>query len=110
MTTLTSNVSKLNGSGEEMIGQAAASAHQAIDAAAGRVPAAVDKAAAAAHGAVDSAANTAKPALNWAADKVQTLSETQEKLVSDARQQVTTHPLKAVAIAAGVGFLLGRLL
>ncbi|MDB5803716.1 MAG: hypothetical protein JWN73_1038 [Betaproteobacteria bacterium] len=96
--------------GEAMIGQAAATAHQAIDSAAGRVPAAVDKAAAAAHGAVDSAANTAKPAANWAAEKVEILNKTQEKLVEDARVHVTTNPLKAVAIAAGVGFLLGRLL
>jgi len=111
MNSNQSNFNKPNGStGEAMIGQAAATAHQAIDSAAGKVPAAIDKAAAVAHGAVDSAANTAKPAANWAAEKVEVLSKAQEKLVEDARVQVTTNPLKAVAIAAGVGFLLGRLL
>jgi len=110
-TSNQSNFSKPNGStGEAMIGQAAATAHQAIDSAAGRLPAAVDKAAAAAHGAVDSAASTAKPAVHWAAEKVQSLNQAQEKFVGDARVQVTTHPLKAVAIAVGIGFLLGRLL
>ncbi|HEX4325677.1 MAG TPA: DUF883 C-terminal domain-containing protein [Burkholderiales bacterium] len=110
MTSNQSNLSKSNGSSTEaMIGQAAATAHQAIDSAAGRVPAAVDRAAAAAHGAVDSAAGTARPAAHWAAEKVQAVSDAQEKLVGDTRDRVTAHPLKAIAIAAGIGFLLGRL-
>jgi ElaB/YqjD/DUF883 family membrane-anchored ribosome-binding protein len=96
------------GKAEAMVGAAAVHAHQAIDSAAGRVPPLVDKAAASAHEAVDSAQGRAQPAVQWAETKVKELGEAQERITSQARERVTESPLKAVLIAVGVGFLLGR--
>lgn len=63
-----------------------------------------------AHKAVDKAAGAATPTAEWLAQRGESLSATQKKLAADTCSYVSANPLKAVGIAALVGFLLSRIL
>jgi len=99
----------LNRSSKASIDKAAASAHEAVDKAAGTAKPSIDRAAQYAHQAVDKAANAAAPAADWLSDKSAQLRITQKKVVDDTCNYVSANPLKAVGIAAAIGFILGRL-
>jgi ElaB/YqjD/DUF883 family membrane-anchored ribosome-binding protein len=70
---------------------------------------AIDRVAAMAHQVVDKAAGAATPTADWLSERGEKLKATHQKLVADTTGYVSTHPLKAVGIAAVVGFLLSRL-
>ena len=63
-----------------------------------------------AHKAVDKAAGAATPTAEWLAQRGESLNATQKKLAADTCSYVSANPLKAVGIAAVVGFLLSRIL
>ncbi len=103
--------------GQGSIGKAANRAHAAVDSAASTVDDVMKKAkpvisrvAESAHQAVDKAVGLAEPTAEWLNQKSENLKVTHEKLLSDAREYVSVNPLKAVAIAAVAGLLIGRLL
>jgi ElaB/YqjD/DUF883 family membrane-anchored ribosome-binding protein len=99
----------LNRGPKASIDKAAMSAHQAVDKAAGTAKPTIDRAAQLAHQAVDRAANAAVPAADWLGDKSEQLRNTQKKMLDDTCNYVSANPLRSVGIAAGIGFLLGRL-
>ena len=70
----------------------------------------IDRFAAIAHQAVDKAAGAATPTADWLAHRGESLNATQKKLAADTCSYVSANPLKAVGIAAVVGFLLSRVL
>ena len=70
----------------------------------------VSRVAAMAHQAVDKAAGAATPTADWLAERGESLNATQKKLAADTCSYVSANPLKAVGIAAVVGFLLSRVL
>ena len=71
---------------------------------------AVNRAAAAAHDAVEGAAKAVAPAAEWLGEQGETLLTLQQKLMREASQYISEHPVKSVAIAAAAGFLLSQLL
>jgi ElaB/YqjD/DUF883 family membrane-anchored ribosome-binding protein len=68
----------------------------------------IARVAAMAHQAVDRAAGAATPTADWLAERGDILNATQKKLAADTCSYVSANPLKAVAIAAVVGFLFSR--
>jgi len=91
------------------IDRAASGAHGAVDQAAGKVRPAIDRAAQFAHHAVDKAADTAAPAAEWVSEKTESLRVTQKKVLDETCNYVSENPLKAIGIAAAIGFVIGRL-
>jgi ElaB/YqjD/DUF883 family membrane-anchored ribosome-binding protein len=91
------------------IDKVASGAHAVVDRAAKTAKPAVDRAAGLAHRTVDKAAGAVVPAADWINEKAQDVLATPKKLVDGTRSHVSSHPLKAVGIAALVGFLVGRL-
>lgn len=69
---------------------------------------AIERAAAMAHQAVDKAAGAAAPTADWLSGRSEELIAKKKKLVADSRDYVAAHPLKAIGIAALVGFVLSR--
>jgi len=108
--------SGISNSAEGAVNRASSSAHAAVNSIAGaadeaarKAKPAIDRVAAMAHQAVDRAAGVAAPTADWLTEQGESLKATQEKVVADASRYVSANPLKAVAIALAVGFLLGRI-
>jgi ElaB/YqjD/DUF883 family membrane-anchored ribosome-binding protein len=105
---------------QEMVGplnRESSIAHAAVESIAGaaddaarRVNPAIDRVAAMAHHAVDTAANVVAPTADWLAERGATLKVTQKRLLSHTCNFVAENPLKAVGIAAVVGFAFCRAL
>jgi ElaB/YqjD/DUF883 family membrane-anchored ribosome-binding protein len=95
--------------GTPAVADAAKSAHGAIDKAASKVTPIVDKSVTAAHQAIDSAAAAAVPAIDWVAEKARAAQEAQQRLVKTTTDLITEKPITALAVALGVGILIGRL-
>lgn len=105
--------------GEGKLKQTAGSAHNAVDTATSRANVAVDgvaekikpiigRVAESAHQAVDKAASLAEAPAVWLNRRSGDLKETQEKVLTDAREYVLANPLKAVGIALFAGLFIGR--
>lgn len=97
------------------VGEAAASAHGAVDkvavAAGSAVQAAntaIDNAASSGHQAIKKVEETVEPAERWVSEKTSALLTAPKNAVADARQYITTHPWQSVGIALVTGILLGR--
>ena len=97
------------------VGEAASTAHGAVDKAAAAAGAAVqtvntaiDRAAASGHQAVDKVQETVKPAERWVSEKADALLAAPKNAVADARQYIVTHPWQSVGFAVFAGVLLGR--
>lgn len=97
------------------VGEAAASAHGAVDkvaAAAGSAvqtaSSAIDNAAASGHQAVKKVEDTVRPAENWIYEKTDAVLAAPKNAVADARQYIATHPWQSVGVAVLAGMLLGR--
>ncbi len=108
----TAKVGPVNG----RVGEAAASAHGAVDkvaAAAGSavrtVGSAIDDAAASGHQAVNKIEDTVKPAQQWLNEKTDALLAAPKNAASDARQYIVVHPWQSVGVALLAGMLLGRI-
>ena len=70
---------------------------------------AINRAAGLAHKVVDKAASGTATAADWLDIQVKELNFDQEKLAKDVRKYIEQNPLKAVAGAAVLGFLIARL-
>jgi ElaB/YqjD/DUF883 family membrane-anchored ribosome-binding protein len=106
---MASETSLNQGRSADAINKAASSAHGAVDSAAGKAKPAIDKAAQFAHQTVDKAAGAAAPAAEWITEKTEALKVTQKQVLDDTCNYVSANPLKAVGIAAALGFVIGRL-
>lgn len=80
-----------------LVGEAATSAHDAVD-----------KAAAYGHQTVNSIEDKVKPAERWVNQTTDAVLAVPKNAVSDARQYITTHPWQSLAVALLAGALLGR--
>ena len=107
--------------GEGKLSQAAGSAHTTVENAVSRANGAVDEVAGAvkpiigrvaesAHQAVDKAVNLAGAPAEWLNKKSEDLKETQERVLTEARDYVIANPLKAVGIALAAGLFIGRIM
>ncbi len=97
------------------LGDAASSAHGAVDkvaAAAGAVVetfnTAIGHAAVSGHQAVNKVEESVKPAERWVSEKADALLAAPKSAVADARQYIATHPWQSVGVALFAGILLGR--
>ncbi len=103
-----------NGSGntgiEGTMNRTASSAHGVVDRAASAARPVIDRVASSAHQALDKAVSVAGPTAEWLNERKETLKQTQDRLVTDTRDYVTTNPLKAVGIALAAGLIIGRLM
>lgn len=97
------------------VGEAAASAHGAVDkvaAVAGSavrtVTSAINDAAASSHQAVNKMEGAVKPTENWINEKTEAILAAPKNAVSDARQFIVTHPWQSVGVALLAGAILGR--
>jgi ElaB/YqjD/DUF883 family membrane-anchored ribosome-binding protein len=104
------------GNAEGALNKAASGAHSVVDSIAGaaheaarKTNTAAEQAAAVAHRAVDMTVGAGAQAGDWLAEKGEGLSGAQKKIFAETRNYVSAHPLKALGMAAGVGFLLTRL-
>ncbi|SDZ15402.1 YqjD family protein [Nitrosomonas sp. Nm58] len=69
----------------------------------------VDKASEYAHKATDKVTDVTHQAMDKLGEKGEQLKNMEERMMNDFTDYTRKHPLKAVAIAAGVGFLLSKL-
>ncbi|WP_090581060.1 YqjD family protein [Nitrosomonas sp. Nm58] len=69
----------------------------------------VDKASEYAHKAADKVTDVTHQAMDKLGEKGEQLKNMEERMMNDFTDYTRKHPLKAVAIAAGVGFLLSKL-
>jgi ElaB/YqjD/DUF883 family membrane-anchored ribosome-binding protein len=96
--------------GGDTLNRATSTAHSAVDRVASSARPVIDRVASSAHKAVDKAASVAVPTADWLSERGQTLKQTQDQLMSDTRQYVTSNPLKAIGMALAAGLLIGRLM
>ena len=96
-------------------GNAASTAHNAVNSvassaqqAASSVQPAINRAVDAAHSTVDSAKQAADSAANWASEKGASLQEAGEKFMDDTCEYIAAEPLKSIGIALAVGIILGK--
>ncbi len=95
---------------ERSVDQASATAHDKIERASDALHPAVDRLASGAHQAVDKLAGVATQASHTLGAKSEQMKDVQQKLAEDCRAYVREKPVTALAIAAGAGFLISRLL
>jgi len=95
---------------DSTVDQATSAAHQKIDQTSEALHPKLDRVAQGAHQAVDKLAEVATQATyRWGA-KSEQLKGAQQKWADECRVQVREKPVTSLAIAAGVGFLLSRLM
>ena len=70
----------------------------------------IDKAADSAHEAYDKIANATGHAAKALGEKGEQLKNAEQQLLKNCRSYISDNPITSVGIAAGVGFLLSRLL
>jgi ElaB/YqjD/DUF883 family membrane-anchored ribosome-binding protein len=100
----------------DVVDNAAAEAHGAVEYAAGaagealnRAKPVLDKATDIAHSAVETAAGAVAQPAQWLAQQGDQLRARQGKLIDDAGDYVAANPLKSLAIALAAGIILGRI-
>ena len=99
-------LSKVSSSAHAAVGSIASAADEAVN----KAKPAIDRVAAVAHQAVDKVAVAAAPTAEWLSQQGESLNATQKKVVEDVCKYVSANPLKALAMAAAAGFLLGRII
>jgi len=95
---------------ERKVEEAGARAHETIEQVSDQLHPAVDRLASGAHQAVDKLAGAATHATQTLGARSEQMKEMQQRMMADCRAYVRENPATALAIAAGVGFLLSRLL
>lgn len=85
-------------------------AHTAVDNAEQALQSATERLARAAHQAVDSLSEYSGRAEERLRTTTQVAGERSREIVDQVRQYVLDHPVAAIGIAAGVGFVLGMLM
>lgn len=94
---------------EQAIDDASNAAHEKIDQTSDALHPKVERIAQGAHQAVEKLAGVATQATRQWGTKSEQFKTAQQKLTEDCRVQVREKPVAALAIAAGIGFLLSRL-
>jgi ElaB/YqjD/DUF883 family membrane-anchored ribosome-binding protein len=97
------------GNGSDTMSQTTDQAHRAIDKAAQAAPQVVDRLASTAHAGVDRMTNYLSGATQTMSERYGQLGDTAQDYMKQGREYVRNNPGQAVAIAAGVGFLLAKL-
>ena len=97
-------------SAENKVEQAGAQAHETIEQVSDSLHPAVNRLATGAHQAVDKLAGVATQATHTLGARSEQMMDMQQKMMQECRASVREKPGTALAIAAGVGFLLSRLL
>ena len=90
--------------------RASGGAHEAIDSVTDAARPAVDKIAAGAHQAVDKVAGVATQAAETLGVTGDELKSAGDRLVDHARQYMNEHPVAALGLAVGAGYVLSKLL
>lgn len=97
------------------VGEAATSAHGAVDTVAGAAGTAVnaannaiDNATTWGHQAINKAQEAVEPAERWVNEKTRALLTAPKNAAADARQYIISHPWQSVGIALIAGILWGR--
>ena len=85
-------------------------AHSAVDSAEKALQSATERLAQAAHQAVDKLNSYGNQAEERLRDGTQVASDRSREMVEQVRDYVLEHPLAAIGIAAGVGFVFGVLM
>jgi uncharacterized protein YukE len=95
------------------IERTASQAHQTVDELARRANdtagPAIDRVARAAHQTVDKVAQAAQPAAEWIGDSAERVKQTQDQMVTSARDYIRERPLVTLGVALAAGYLIGRL-
>jgi ElaB/YqjD/DUF883 family membrane-anchored ribosome-binding protein len=98
-TTADRSIDQVSNAAQEAITKAAEIAHPAVD-----------RFTVGAHQAVEKLMSVASSTADTVAHRSEQLMDAQERLVEDCRTYVRQKPVTALAIAAGVGYLLSHLL
>lgn len=98
-----------NGSWERTLDTASAGIHKKIDKLADTAHPAVDQLSSGAHKTVDKVSDAAARTAKAVAERSAQLKEVHGQVMAETRMRVRDKPLTAMAIAAGVGFLLSYL-
>jgi ElaB/YqjD/DUF883 family membrane-anchored ribosome-binding protein len=85
-------------------------AHDYLDRASQTASSGMDRVADTARRGVDTAAESAKAGLEWASDKASVLRDRNAALMNAVTDSVSARPLIAIAVAAGLGYLIGRIM
>jgi ElaB/YqjD/DUF883 family membrane-anchored ribosome-binding protein len=85
-------------------------AHDYLDRASQTASSGMDRVADTARRGVDTAAESAKAGLDWASDKASVLRDRNAALMNAVTDSVSARPLIAIAVAAGLGYLIGRIM
>jgi ElaB/YqjD/DUF883 family membrane-anchored ribosome-binding protein len=106
------NAMELTGN-NNAVERTASQAHQTVDELARRATdkagPAIDRVARAAHQTVDKVAQAAQPAAEWIGDSAERVKQTQDQMVTSARDYIRERPLITLGVALAAGYLIGRL-
>lgn len=103
-------IAKNAAAADRNIDQASNATQEAITKAADAAHPAVERFTAGAHQAVEKLMSVASSTADTVAHRSEQLMDAQERLVEDCRTYVRQKPVTALAIAAGIGYLLSHLL
>jgi len=70
---------------------------------------AIERTASQAHQTVDKVAQAAHPAAEWIGESAERVRQTQDQMVTSARDYIRERPLVTLGIALAAGYLIGRL-
>jgi len=96
--------------GRSRVQDAGDRAQDYLDRASQTAASSMDRVADTARKSVDTATESAKAGLDWASDKATALRDRNVALMNAVTDTVASRPLIAIGIAAGIGYLLGRLM
>lgn len=95
---------------KERVDEVKTTAHDTIDKAAEAARPTVEKLSSTAHVAVDKMSTAASQAASMMTEKAGQMKDLQDQVIADTRVRVREKPMTALAIAAGAGFIISRLL
>jgi ElaB/YqjD/DUF883 family membrane-anchored ribosome-binding protein len=95
---------------KERVDEVKSTAHDTIDKAADAARPTVEKLSSTAHVAVDKMSTAASQAASMMTERAGQMKDLQDQVIADTRVRVREKPMTALAIAAGAGFILSRLL
>ena len=95
---------------DQKVDEVRSASHQAIGKMAAAAHPAVERMTAGAHQAVEKLMTVASATADTVSKKSEQLMDAQERLVEDCRVYVRQKPVTALVVAAGIGYLLSRLM
>jgi len=101
---------KLESTGKARMQEVGDRAQDYVDRASQSAAAGMDRIAETARRGVDTATESAKAGLEWASDRASSLRDRNTAFVDAVTDSVSARPLIAIGVAAGIGYLLGRIM